>query len=45
MSTNWQDTSWQKEFLEMNAHKPQIIKLLIDEPKGFLDAWNLGSPH
>ena len=45
MSINWQDNSWQKEFLEMKAHKPEIIKLLIEGPRGFLEAWRLGSLH
>ena len=45
MSTNWQDNSWQREFLEMKAHKPETIKLLVDGPKGLFEAWKLGSLH
>ncbi len=45
MSSNWKDTSWQEEFLEMRAHKPSDIKLLIEGPKGFMDAWKLGVLH
>tara|TARA_B100001250_G_scaffold392199_1_gene393807 strand:+ start:356 stop:529 length:174 start_codon:yes stop_codon:yes gene_type:complete len=45
MSTDWQDTSWQKEFLEMKAHKPEDIKLIMDGPRGLMDVWKLGSLH
>ena len=45
MSTDWQDTSWQEEFLDMKAHKPEDIKLLMDGPRGLMDAWRLGSLH
>ncbi|WP_269622100.1 hypothetical protein [Prochlorococcus marinus] len=45
MSTNWQDTSWQEEFLDMKAHTPEDVKLLIEGPKGFMDAWKLGFLH
>ena len=45
MSTNWEDHSWQKEFLEMKSHKPSDIQLLIEGPKGFIDAWKLGALH
>ncbi len=45
MSTNWEDNSWQEEFLVMKAHKPDDIKLLIEGPKGFLDALKLGALH
>ena len=27
------------------AHKPSDIKLLIEGPKGFMDAWKLGALH
>ena len=45
MSTKWNDSSWQQDFLEMKAHKPEDVKLLIEGPKGFIDAWKLGSLH
>ena len=45
MSTDWQDTSWQEEFLDMKAHKSEEVKLLMEGPRGFLDAMQLGSLH
>ena len=45
MSTKWDDTSWQEEFLEMKAHKPDVVRLLMEGPRGFKDAWQLGSPR
>ncbi len=45
MSTDWQDTSWQEEFLDMKAHKPEDIRILLDGPKNLIDAWKLGSLH
>ena len=45
MSTKWNDTSWQREFLEMKAHKPSDVRLLMGGAKGFKDAWNLGTLH
>ena len=45
MSTKWDDTSWQEEFLEMKAHKPEVVRLLMEGPRGFKDAWQLGSLH
>ena len=45
MSTKWDDTSWQEEFLEMEAHKPDVVRLLVEGPRGFRDAWQLGSLH
>ena len=45
MSTNWNDTSWQKDFLDMKAHKPSDVKLLLQGPKGLIDAWKLGVLH
>ncbi len=45
MNTHWKDTSWQKEFLEMKAHKPSDMKLLIKGPKGFTNALKLGALH
>ena len=43
--TQWDDASWQKEFLEMKAHSPSDIKLLMKGAKGFKGAWRLGSLH
>ena len=45
MGTKWDDTSWQKEFLEMKAHNPEVVRLLSEAPSGFRDAWRLGSLH
>ena len=45
MITNWDDNSWQKEFLEMKSHSPSDARLLMQGPKGFRDAWQLGSLH
>ena len=45
MSTKWDDTSWQQEFLEMKAHKSEDVKLLMDGPRGLIDAMKLGSLH
>ena len=45
MSTKWNDTSWQREFLEMKAHKPSDVRLLMGGAKGFKDAWHLGTLH
>ena len=45
MSTKWDDTSWQEEFLEMKAHKPDVVRLLMEGPRGFKDSWQLGSLH
>jgi len=45
MSTKWDDTSWQQEFLEMKAHKSEDVKLLMDGPRGLIDVMKLGSLH
>ena len=45
MSTKWDDTSWQKEFLEMKSHSLADIKLLTDGAKGLIGAWRLGVLH
>ena len=45
MSTTWDATSWQEEFLEMKTHKPEVVRLLMEGPRGFKDAWQLGSLH
>ena len=39
------DTSWQKEFLNMKAHSPSDVKLLMGGVKGLKDAWRLGVLH
>ena len=41
--TKWDDTSWQKEFLEMKSHSPSDIKLLMEGATGFKGALRLGS--
>ncbi len=43
--TQWDNTSWQKEFLEMKSHSPSDIKLLIEGATGFKGALRLGSLH
>ena len=43
--TNWDDTEWQKEFLEMKSHAPADIKLLMEGVKGLKGAWRLGVLH
>ena len=51
MSTKWDDTSWQKEFLEMKSHSLSDIKLLTEGVeglkgiKGLKGAWRLGILH
>ena len=45
MSTKWDDTSWQKDFLNMKSHSPTDAKLLMDGVKGLKDAWRLGVLH
>ncbi len=42
MSTKWDDTSWQKEFLNMKSHSPSDAKLLMEGVKGLKGAWRLG---
>ena len=42
MSNKWDDTSWQKEFLEMKFHSPADVKLLTEGVKGLIGAWRLG---
>ena len=42
MSTKYNDTSWQKEFLEMKSHSLSDIKLLTEGAKGLKGAWRLG---
>ena len=45
MITKWYDTSWQKEFLNMKAHSPSDVKILMNGAKGLKDAWHLGVLH
>ena len=40
--TQWDDTSWQKEFLNMKSHSPSDAKLLMGGVKGLKGAWRLG---
>ena len=42
MSTKWNDTSWQKKFLNMKSHSPSDAKLLMGGLKGLKGAWRLG---
>ena len=42
MSTKRNDTSWQKEFLNMKSHSPSDAKLLMGGVKGLKGAWRLG---
>ena len=41
--TKLDDTSWQKEFLEMKSHSTSDVRLLMQGAKGFREAWHLGS--
>ena len=43
--TKWDETSWQKEFLNMKSHSPSDAKLLMGGVKGLKDAWRLGVLH
>ena len=45
MNTKWDDTSWQEEFLEVKAHKPEVVRRFMEGPRGFRDAWQLGALH
>ena len=45
MSSKWDDTSWQKAFLNMKSHSPSDAKLLMGGVKGLKDAWRLGVLH
>ena len=45
MSSKWDDTSWQKDFLNIKSHSPSDAKLLMGGVKGFKDAWRLGVLH
>ena len=45
MSSKWDDTSWQKDFLNLKSHSPSDAKLLMGGVKGLRDAWRLGVLH
>ena len=45
MSSKWDETSWQKDFLNMKSHSPSDAKLLMRGVKGLKDAWRLGVLH
>ena len=45
MSSKWDDTSWQKDFLNIKSHSPSDAKLLMGGVKGLKDAWRLGVLH
>ena len=45
MSAKWNDTSWQKDFLNMKSHSPSDAKILMGGVKGFKDSWRLGVLH
>ena len=45
MGTQWDDKSWQKDFLNMKSHSPSDAKLLMGDVKGLKDAWRLGVLH
>ena len=45
MNSKWDDTSWQKDFLNMKSHSPSDAKLLMGGVKGLKDAWRLGVLH
>ena len=45
MSSKWDETSWQKDFLNMKSHSPSDAKILMGGVKGLKDAWRLGVLH
>ena len=45
MSSKLDDTSWQKEFLNMKSHSPSDAKLLMGGVKALKGAWRLGVLH
>ena len=45
MSTKWNESSWQKDFLNMKSHSPSDAKLLMGGVKGLKDARRLGVLH
>lgn len=45
MNSKWNDTSLQKDYLNMKSHSPSDAKLLMGGVKGLKDAWRLGVLH
>ena len=45
MYIKWDNTSWQKEFLNMKSHSPSDAKILMGSVKGLKGAWRLGVLH
>ena len=45
MTNEWNDKSWQKDFLSMKSHSPSDAKLLMGGVKGLKEAWRLGVLH
>ncbi len=45
MTDEWNDKSWQKDFLNMKSHSPSDARLLMGCVKGLMDAWRLGVLH
>ena len=45
MGTQWDDKSWEKDFLNMKSHSPADAKQLTGRVKGLKDAWRLGVLH
>ena len=45
MGTQWDDKSWQKDFLNMKSHSPADAKLLMSGVKRLKDTWRLGFLH
>tara|TARA_B100000242_G_scaffold2265_1_gene1333 strand:+ start:758 stop:937 length:180 start_codon:yes stop_codon:yes gene_type:complete len=43
--TQWNQKSWQREFLNMKSHSPSDAQLLMGSVKGLKDAWRLGVLH
>ena len=41
----WNNTRWQKDFLNMKSHSLSDAKLLMGGVKGLKDAWRLGVLH
>ena len=45
MGTQWDDKSWQKDFLNMKSHSPADANLIMGGVKRLKDAWRLGVLH
>ena len=45
MSTQWDEKSWQKDFLNMKSHSLADTNLLMGDVKGLKDAWHLSVLH